>query len=152
MTKKLRNKSSFMGNKPKCINQIYICVCVCVYMYIFLSLLPLLLLAPFWFLQLFTVLYIRISLLHVFLITTTNYKLQTFFWQTEAAECDVNDKASTCGTVLIFLSVALVILTLPFSLFVCFKVSANFSNTRHFYDDISSFLVECRWYRNTKEQ
>ncbi|TMW52412.1 hypothetical protein DOY81_002501 [Sarcophaga bullata] len=32
------------------------------------------------------------------------------------------DKASTCSTLLILLSVALVILTLPFSLFVCFKV------------------------------
>ncbi|KAL9906177.1 band 7 protein AGAP004871-like isoform 2-T2 [Glossina fuscipes fuscipes] len=39
------------------------------------------------------------------------------------SEDDVSDdKASTCGTVLIFLSVVLVILTLPFSLFVCFKV------------------------------
>ncbi|KRF78192.1 band 7 protein AGAP004871 isoform X6 [Drosophila virilis] len=35
---------------------------------------------------------------------------------------DISDKASTCGKLLIFLSVALVIMTLPFSLFVCFKV------------------------------
>ncbi|XP_017107551.2 band 7 protein AGAP004871 isoform X1 [Drosophila bipectinata] len=35
---------------------------------------------------------------------------------------EISDKASTCGKLLIFLSVALVILTLPFSLFVCFKV------------------------------
>uniref|UniRef100_A0A1B0G0A0 Band 7 domain-containing protein n=1 Tax=Glossina morsitans morsitans TaxID=37546 RepID=A0A1B0G0A0_GLOMM len=35
---------------------------------------------------------------------------------------DTNDKASTCGKLLICLSVVLVILTLPFSLFVCFKV------------------------------
>ncbi|XP_011291115.3 band 7 protein AGAP004871-like [Musca domestica] len=32
------------------------------------------------------------------------------------------EKSSTCSTLLIFLSVALIILTLPFSLFVCFKV------------------------------
>ncbi|XP_061389963.1 band 7 protein CG42540-like, partial [Musca vetustissima] len=42
--------------------------------------------------------------------------------RTRASEEDVGDKSSTCGTLLIFLSVALVILTLPFSLFVCFKV------------------------------
>ncbi|TMW45865.1 hypothetical protein DOY81_009055 [Sarcophaga bullata] len=35
---------------------------------------------------------------------------------------DMNNKASTCGKLLICLSVVLVILTLPFSLFVCFKV------------------------------
>ncbi|XP_032593533.1 band 7 protein AGAP004871 isoform X5 [Drosophila grimshawi] len=35
---------------------------------------------------------------------------------------EISDKASTCGKLLIFLSVALVIMTLPFSLFVCFKV------------------------------
>lgn len=35
---------------------------------------------------------------------------------------EISDKASTCGKLLIFLSVGLVILTLPFSLFVCFKV------------------------------
>ncbi|XP_073837046.1 band 7 protein AGAP004871 isoform X2 [Musca autumnalis] len=35
---------------------------------------------------------------------------------------DMNHQASTCGKILIFLSVCLVILTLPFSLFVCFKV------------------------------
>ncbi|XP_067645973.1 band 7 protein AGAP004871 isoform X3 [Eurosta solidaginis] len=35
---------------------------------------------------------------------------------------EISDKASTCGKILIALSVALVILTLPFSLFVCFKV------------------------------
>ncbi|XP_068149398.1 band 7 protein AGAP004871 isoform X3 [Drosophila tropicalis] len=38
------------------------------------------------------------------------------------ADEEISDKASTCGKLLIFLSVALVILTLPFSLFVCFKV------------------------------
>ncbi|KRF78193.1 band 7 protein AGAP004871 isoform X8 [Drosophila virilis] len=38
------------------------------------------------------------------------------------ADEDISDKASTCGKLLIFLSVALVIMTLPFSLFVCFKV------------------------------
>ncbi|XP_073839825.1 band 7 protein AGAP004871-like isoform X2 [Musca autumnalis] len=38
------------------------------------------------------------------------------------SEEDIGDKSSTCGTLLIVLSVALVILTLPFSLFVCFKV------------------------------
>lgn len=39
------------------------------------------------------------------------------------ADEEISDKASTCGKLLIFLSVALVIMTLPFSLFVCFKVS-----------------------------
>lgn len=149
MTKKLRNKSSFMGNKPKCINQIYICVCVCIYVYIFISSSSS---SSCSFLISSTVYCFIYSDFSSPCFLDNNYKLQTFFWQTEAAECDVNDKASTCGTVLIFLSVALVILTLPFSLFVCFKVSANFSNTRQFYDDISSFLVECRWCRNTKEQ
>ncbi|XP_032593520.1 band 7 protein AGAP004871 isoform X2 [Drosophila grimshawi] len=38
------------------------------------------------------------------------------------ADEEISDKASTCGKLLIFLSVALVIMTLPFSLFVCFKV------------------------------
>ncbi|XP_036220407.1 band 7 protein AGAP004871 isoform X1 [Bactrocera oleae] len=38
------------------------------------------------------------------------------------ADEEISDKASTCGKLLIFLSVGLVILTLPFSLFVCFKV------------------------------
>ncbi|XP_030373057.1 band 7 protein AGAP004871 isoform X2 [Scaptodrosophila lebanonensis] len=38
------------------------------------------------------------------------------------ADEEISDRASTCGKLLIFLSVALVILTLPFSLFVCFKV------------------------------
>ncbi|KAM7358266.1 band 7 protein AGAP004871-like isoform 1-T1 [Cochliomyia hominivorax] len=38
------------------------------------------------------------------------------------AEEDTTEKSSTCGTILILLSVALCILTLPFSLFVCFKV------------------------------
>ncbi|KAL9907892.1 band 7 protein AGAP004871-like isoform 2-T2 [Glossina fuscipes fuscipes] len=50
----------------------------------------------------------------------TTVSISTMYTQ---AEDDVSDdKASTCGTVLIFLSVVLVILTLPFSLFVCFKV------------------------------
>ncbi|XP_059225221.1 band 7 protein AGAP004871 isoform X1 [Stomoxys calcitrans] len=49
----------------------------------------------------------------------TTVSISTMYTQ---AEEDVGDKSSTCGTLLIFLSVALVILTLPFSLFVCFKV------------------------------
>ncbi|XP_019895188.1 band 7 protein AGAP004871 isoform X1 [Musca domestica] len=49
----------------------------------------------------------------------TTVSVSTMYTQ---AEEDVGDKSSTCGTLLIFLSVALVILTLPFSLFVCFKV------------------------------
>ncbi|XP_043650217.1 band 7 protein AGAP004871 isoform X6 [Drosophila teissieri] len=40
----------------------------------------------------------------------------------DRADEEISDKASTCGKLLIFLSVALVIMTLPFSLFVCFKV------------------------------
>ncbi|XP_036337026.1 band 7 protein AGAP004871-like, partial [Rhagoletis pomonella] len=38
------------------------------------------------------------------------------------SEEEISDKASTCGKLLIILSCALVVLTLPFSLFVCFKV------------------------------
>uniref|UniRef100_A0AAG5D5E0 Band 7 domain-containing protein n=1 Tax=Anopheles atroparvus TaxID=41427 RepID=A0AAG5D5E0_ANOAO len=38
------------------------------------------------------------------------------------AEDDTNGEASTCGRILIFLSWVLVVLTMPFSLLVCFKV------------------------------
>ncbi|XP_038117932.1 band 7 protein AGAP004871 [Culex quinquefasciatus] len=38
------------------------------------------------------------------------------------AEEDTNGEASTCGRILIFLSWVLVVLTMPFSLLVCFKV------------------------------
>uniref|UniRef100_A0A1A9ZWJ7 Uncharacterized protein n=1 Tax=Glossina pallidipes TaxID=7398 RepID=A0A1A9ZWJ7_GLOPL len=52
--------------------------------------------------------------------------------QQRQPEDDVSDdKASTCGTVLIFLSVVLVILTLPFSLFVCFKNKVDFTQHSH---------------------
>ncbi|XP_049294733.1 band 7 protein AGAP004871 isoform X2 [Anopheles funestus] len=39
-----------------------------------------------------------------------------------SAEDDTNGEASTCGRILIFLSWVLVVLTMPFSLLVCFKV------------------------------
>ncbi|XP_052871983.1 band 7 protein AGAP004871 isoform X2 [Anopheles cruzii] len=39
-----------------------------------------------------------------------------------SAEDDTNGEASTCGRILIFLSWVIVVLTMPFSLLVCFKV------------------------------
>ncbi|XP_046808492.1 band 7 protein AGAP004871-like, partial [Lucilia cuprina] len=46
----------------------------------------------------------------------TMVSISTMYTQ---AEEDTTEKSSTCGTILILLSVALCILTLPFSLFVC---------------------------------
>lgn len=51
------------------------------------------------------------------------------------------DKASTCSTLLILLSVALVILTLPFSLFVCFKVSKLSKMKEHIFTNLCAFQV-----------
>uniref|UniRef100_A0A182TE06 Band 7 domain-containing protein n=1 Tax=Anopheles melas TaxID=34690 RepID=A0A182TE06_9DIPT len=50
--------------------------------------------------------------------------------QTDAnAEDETNGEASTCGRILIFLSWVLVVLTMPFSLLVCFKVLTKDSVT-----------------------
>lgn len=46
-----------------------------------------------------------------------------FFFFIFIAEDDTSGEATTCGRILIFLSWVLVVLTMPFSLVVCFKVS-----------------------------
>lgn len=65
----------------------------------------------------------RTAPMHPTLGRYTKRKLSSHF-RSIAAEDDSNGEASTCGRILIFLSWVLVVLTMPFSLLVCFKVGA----------------------------
>lgn len=67
--------------------------------------------------------------------STWNLTTKPFFF---TAEEEVTSDSSTCGKILIFLSWVLVLLTMPFSLLVCFKVSEIF----HFlYTSLSSVFI-----------
>lgn len=65
------------------------------------------------------------------------------------AEDEQSAESESCGKALIVLSWILVIITMPFSLFVCFKVSSIFSI--NFSDAFKFFWMvenEQRWYIN----
>lgn len=59
------------------------------------------------------------------------------------AEEEVNSDASACGKILIFLSWMLVLVTMPFSLLVCFKVRAVSIN-------LSKVLSKIQFLKSTK--